>query len=174
MARRTRIPKALPGSQGPTFACAPTQAAGVPPALRAQVGRSARAQYASATAQLRSRGCNASVGAMRLAVLVLALVVACGSKQHRADVDLAHVEQLIATRIAEVLARPDVARAFDAFLDGVLAAPEIDKASDGLVDMLGRDQNLVGTAERMLDMLRQLPALQSLIREVTVAHPYAN
>ena len=111
---------------------------------------------------------------MRLAVLVLALVVACGSKQHHADVDLAHVEQLIATRITEVLARPDVAHAFDAFLDGVLAAPEVDKASDGLGDMLGRDQNLVGTAERMLDMLRQLPALQALIREVTVAHPDAN
>lgn len=108
---------------------------------------------------------------LAFAVILLGLVAGCETKTVRVDSRV--VGQRLHERIQQVLERPAVDKAIDAFIEAVAADPVLQPAAAKLA-VVFEDPTLLEVAGSVLERVKELPAMQVIVRETMAAHPDAS
>jgi hypothetical protein len=108
---------------------------------------------------------------LAFAVILIGLIAGCETKTVRVDSRV--VGQRLHERIQQVLERPAVDKAIDAFIEAVAADPVLQPAVAKLA-VVFEDPKLLEVAGSVLERVQELPAMQVIVRETMAAHPDAS
>jgi hypothetical protein len=79
----------------------------------------------------------------------------------------------VQARVNDVLARPNVDKAFDTYFDGVFADPQLAPIGAQLETSLASDPKVMGPAQKLLEDMQKSPAMQRLVLDLMKANPHA-